>query len=249
MDDIISVLSKASIFDCLPAQTLNRISKRAHQNVHKKGKILFIHGDIAEHYYVVKSGHVKLFRETVDGTQAVIDVLSEGEVFGHSLLFEENTYPYSAEIAESGTIISLPLSDLREEVYKDNTVSVSVLRTITDQLKKKDRELEHRSTQSATQRISCFILRQALQEKTNLPVIHLPYDKMLLAARLGMQPETFSRALSQLKKKTGMRIEGSSIYLDTLDKLSSYTCSSCSGKFPCEDLVQSTKNEKNLGDH
>lgn len=236
MNDIINTLSKTSIFDNLSIHNLHEIAKRAHQNMYEKGKLLFIHGDIAEHYYMVKSGHVKLFKETLEGTQAIIDIFSAGDVFAYNLLFEKNTYPYSAEIAESGTIISLPLSDLRDEMYKNNNVSVSVLKALSHQLERKDKELEHRSTQSATQRISCFILRLALKENKNLPVIKLPYDKMLLAARLGMQPETFSRALSKLKKKTGIKIEGSSVYLDTIDQLSSYTCTSCSGKFPCEDL-------------
>lgn len=243
MDDIIKALLKAPIFDELEPSVLEKISEHAHQNMHKKGKILFIHGDIAEHYYVVKSGHIKLFRETLDGTQAVIDVLSEGDIFGHNILFEEHTYPYSAEVAESGTIISLPLSDLREEIHNNHEIAISVLHTITHQLRRKERELEHRATQSATQRISCFLLRQALREKSNFSVIRLPYDKMLLAARLGMQPETFSRALSQLKKKTGIRIEGSYIHLDTLEQLSAYTCSSCSGKFPCEDLTRDSKEK------
>lgn len=242
MENIINALSGVSIFSELDPSILNRLSKRAHQTTHKKGKILFIHGDVAEHYYVVKSGHVKLFRETLDGVQAVIDVLSADDVFGHNLLFEDHTYPYSAEVAESGSIISLPLSDLREEIHNNNDIAVSLLRTMTHELGRKERELEHRSTQSATQRISCFILRQALREKSSLPVIRLPYDKMLLAARLGMQPETFSRALSKLKKKTGMRIEGSFIHLDTIEQLSTYACSSCSGKFPCEDLVSCIPN-------
>jgi len=242
MDDIINILSKASIFEKLEPQIINKLSERAHQNMHKKGKILFIYGDIAEHYYVVKSGHVKLFRETLDGTQAVLNVLSQGDIFGHNLLFEKNTYPYSAEIAEAGTIISLPLSDLREETHKNNDITLSILRTITHQLEQTERELERRSTQSATQRIGCFLLRQAIQQKTNPPTIRLPYDKMLLAAFLGMQPETFSRALSRLKKKNKIRIEGSYIHLETLDQLSIYTCSSCSGKFPCEDLMRNNPN-------
>ena len=236
MENVINALSSVSIFSELDSSILNRLSERAHQTTQKKGKLLFIHGDIAEHYYVVKSGHVKLFRETLDGVQAVIDVLSAGDIFGHNLLFDDHTYPYSAEVAQSGSIISLPLSDLREEIYNSNETAISVLRSIAHQLKRKERELEHRATQSATQRISCFILRQALQEKSSLLVIRLPYDKMLLAARLGMQPETFSRALSRLKKKTGIRIEGSFIHLDTIEQLSTYACSSCSGKFPCEDL-------------
>ncbi len=238
MDDVTAAaLSKIPIFNGLEPDVLDKIASHAHQNTYKKGKILFIHGDIAEHYYIVKSGHVKLFRETLDGTQTVIDVLSENDIFGHSLLFEDNRYPSSAEIAQTGVIISLPLSDLREEMYKNNDIAVNLLRAITLQLNHKDRELEHRFTQSATQRIGCFLLRQALKDKTGRPVITLPYDKMLLAARLGMQPETFSRALSRLKKKTGMKIEGACIHLDTLDRLSTYTCSSCSVKFPCKDLI------------
>lgn len=241
MDNIINALSDVSIFKTLDPAILGRISERTHQTMHKKGKILFIHGDTAEHYYVVASGHVKLFRETLEGTQAIIDILSAGDVFGHNILFEDSTYPYSAEVAESGVIISLPLSDLREEVYNNHGAALSVLRTITQQLERKERELERRSTQSATQRISCFLLRQALREKSSLPVIRLPYDKMLLAARLGMQPETFSRALSRLKKKTGIRIEGSYIHLVSIDQLSTYACSSCSGKYPCEDLLRAPK--------
>ncbi|MCK5373652.1 MAG: Crp/Fnr family transcriptional regulator [Alphaproteobacteria bacterium] len=233
MDDIINTLSEAPLFATLTPSVLNDISKNAHPNAHKKGKILFIHGDPAEHYYIVKSGHIKLFRETVDGTQTIIDVLSQGNVFGHTLVFEENTYPYSAEIAESGIIISLPLSDLRDALYNDNTIAINMLRATTNRLRLREKELEHRSTQNASQRIACFFLRHTLQRKNDSLVIHLPYDKMLLAAHLGMQPETFSRALLKLKKDTGIRIEGSSIYLNTLDRLSSYVCSSCSERFPC----------------
>ena len=237
MDDIINTLSEVPLFAALSSSTLSTLSKHAHPSAHKKGKILFIHGDPAEHYYIVKSGHIKLFRETVDGTQAIIDVLSQGNIFGHTLIFEEKTYPYSAEIAESGIIISLPLSDLRDALYNDNDIAINMLRAITLQLHRREKELERRSTQNAAQRIACFFLRQTLQKKSDSLVIHLPYDKMLLAAHLGMQPETFSRALLRLKKDTGIRIDGSSIYLNTLKQLSSYTCTSCSDRFPCEDLT------------
>ncbi len=237
MDDILNIISTIPIFSEVESTILDKFLEHAHQNMYKKGKMLFIHGDLAEHYYIVKSGHVKLFKETLDGTQAVIDVLSKGDIFGHTLLFEEHTYQYSAEIAESGTIISLPLSDLREEISNNHSLAMGMLKTVTHQLQNREIEIEHRSTQSATQRIGCFILCQAINNKSTLPNIRLPYDKMLLAARLGMQPETFSRALSRLKKETGIRIEGSVVHLDTLEQLSSYSCSSCSGKFPCKKLT------------
>ncbi|MFP4464642.1 MAG: Crp/Fnr family transcriptional regulator [Alphaproteobacteria bacterium] len=241
MDDIVKTLARISIFKNTPPPLLQNIAKQAHASKHKKGKVLFIHGDKAQNYYIIKNGHVKLFRETLDGTQATIDVLTKGDIFAHTLVLEEETYPYSAEIVQPGTIISLPLSDLREAIHTHNDLAVAMLQTVAHQYHQRERELEHRSTQTTSQRIGCFLLRQFQNQQNDSLAINLPYDKMLLAARLGMQPETFSRALSKLKKETGIRTEGTWIYLETLDKLSSYACPACSGRFPCADLAQKRK--------
>lgn len=238
MDDLIDVLSRVPVFEGVSLDVLRALSKRAHPTMYEKGKLLFICGDEAEYYYIIQKGYVKLCKETLEGEQVVLDVLSAQDVFGHTALFDGDTYVCNAEVCESALIISLPLSELREALYSDSThtLSIGLLRTMISQNQKRERELEHRSTQSATQRIGCFLLRQSFLRKDGLLVIHLPYDKMLLAARLGMQPETFSRALSRLKKKTGIRVQGAFVYLERIEQLSSYVCPSCSGKFPCEDL-------------
>ena len=79
-------------------------------------------------------------------------------------------------------------------------------------------------------------MRLEKEEKDGIVRIHLPYDKTLVAARLGMQPETFSRALSKLKKETGIRVQGAYIEMDSIDPLASYSCIACSSEFPCGDL-------------
>jgi CRP-like cAMP-binding protein len=91
--------------------------------------------------------------------------------------------------------------------------------------------------QNAPQRIGCFLLRLANQTALdNTITIHLPYDKTLVASRLGMQPETFSRALAKLKEKTGIRIKGATIEMESLNQLSDFSCAACSSSFPCKDL-------------
>lgn len=102
--------------------------------------------------------------------------------------------------------------------------------------RQQDRELEHRTIQNAPQRIGCFLLRLTNQEEEGSVKIHLPYDKTLVASRLGMQPETFSRALNKLKDKTGIRVKGATVELDNLEQLTSYSCSACSSEFPCKDI-------------
>ncbi len=220
-----------------------QITNEAHAQTYTKGKILFIHEEKATHFYVIKSGWVKLFRETLDGTQSVVDILPAGHVFGETAIFEDNTYPYSAEIIEKAEIISAPISTLKQEIENNNTLALNMLTTMARYRRQQDRELEHRTIQNAPQRIGCFLLRLTNQNEKGPVTIHLPYDKTLVASRLGMQPETFSRALSKLKENIGMQINGATIEIDTLDSLINFSCAACSSEFPCKDLA--CTNNKN----
>jgi len=203
---------------------------------HEKGKILFIHGDEADRFYVIKSGWIKLFRETLDGAQAVVDILTTNQIFGETAIFEDGSYPYSAEIVEPAEIISLPISELKAEIENNNKLALAMLASMSRYRRQKDTEIEHLSIQNAPQRIGCFLLRLADQSAKGTVKIHLPYDKTLVASRLGMQPETFSRALSKLKIQTGISVKGATIEMDSLDQLTKYSCAACSSEFPCKDL-------------
>ncbi|MBL4803625.1 MAG: Crp/Fnr family transcriptional regulator [Alphaproteobacteria bacterium] len=204
---------------------------------HGKGKILFLHEDEAASFFLIKSGWVKLFRETLDGSQSVVDILPAGHIFGETAIFENDRYPYSGEVVEPAEIVSLPLSALKAEIRENNDFAFSMMSAMARYRRQQDRELEHRTIQNAPQRIGCFLLRLADQSKTGPVTIHLPYDKTLVASRLGMQPETFSRALSKLKSQTGITIKGATIEMDSLNQLVEFSCAACSSEFPCKDLT------------
>lgn len=202
-----------------------------------KGKIVFIHEEQAENFYILTAGWVKLFRETADGAQSIIDILPAGHTFGETPIFEDGLYPYSAEIVEPSVVISAPLSLLKEELQSNNELSMNMLKHLIRYKRGQDRELEHMTVQNAPQRIGCFLMRLADSDSKGPVTIHLPYDKTLLAARLGMQPETFSRALAKLKEQTGIRVKGAVVELDNLEQLINYSCQVCSSEFPCKDVV------------
>ena len=213
------------------------LSAGAHEHSFHKGKILFIHEDAADKLYYVKKGWVKLFRETLDGAQSIVDIIPAGHIFGETAIFENEQYPYSAEVVEPSDLISFPLAALKAEIETNNKLALSMMTSMAHYHRQQDRELEHRTLQNAPQRIGCFLLRLTDQTASGAVTIHLPYDKTLVAARLGMQPETFSRALSKLRDKTGIRIKGATVELDSLDQLIQYSCAACSSEFPCHDLV------------
>jgi len=139
-------------------------------------------------------------------------------------------------VVEDADILSLSLSHLKSEIEKNSQLALNMLGDMARYRRRQDTEIEHLSTQNASQRIGCFLLRLTDQNKAGAVSIHLPYDKILLSARLGMQPETFSRALAKLREQTGIRVKGATIEMDSLEQLISYTCSACSSEFPCRDL-------------
>lgn len=202
----------------------------------EKGRILFLQDDPADYFYVIVSGLVKLFRETVDGTQAVIDVLSAGRIFGECGAFLQKKYTYGTEIVENAELIAIPLSALSKAIEMDGKFSMNMLDFMARRQGKSAREIESLSLQSAPQRIGCFLLQLVPQGEAKNVAVHLPYDKTLIASRLGMQPETFSRALRRLTDVTGVRVKGAIVEIDDVQRIMDYSCAACSSGFPCENL-------------
>ncbi|HRJ67187.1 MAG TPA: Crp/Fnr family transcriptional regulator [Alphaproteobacteria bacterium] len=232
---VLSHLRRQALFKPLSDDALAGLAEYVALKREKKGTVLFSAEAPNEKIYLVLSGWVKLFRETLAGDEAVTDVLSSGGFFGEFGLSGHDEMPYGAEVVEDAEIISIPRFLLAEEIMRNSLFGMAVVQNMTRQRLQRDMEIEHRTVQSAPQRIGCFLLKFCRGDNAGPVVLHLPYDKTVVAHRLGMQPETFSRALAKLREETGIRVRGATVEIDNLQKLVDYTCSACSASFPCAD--------------
>lgn len=198
----------------------------------KKNDIIYNLEDKAEWFYLINDGWVKLSRETLNGEEAILDVLGKDEVFAENTMFENFRYTANATAVEDTEVIRLPLGFLANSVEGDSELAMSLLKCSTSKLSSKNKEIEHLSVKNAPQKIGCFLLRLCNHSKEEQS-LHLPFDKILIAAKLGMKPETFSRALLKLKDETGISVDGRNFKIPALSNLSQYSCSSCSSQFPC----------------
>ncbi len=233
--DITATLSNCALFRGLSDSQRTDLMQQASIVHAAKGKTLYVHQEEASSFYIVSQGWIKLFRETLDGNEAVIDILNDGHIFGETSMFGNGSYSSSAQAVEDTTLIRLPISSLRQIIEAEPKVALNLLDSMSRFRQQQERELEHRSLQNAPQRIGCFLLRLCGTEMPDEVTLHLPYDKTLLAARLGMKPETFSRALAKLRSETGISINGAAIHISNVRHLVEYSCSACSQSFPCED--------------
>ncbi len=231
-------LRSVPLFSACSADVIKNLAQGAVFQSHKKGKVLFIHEEQASRYYLICSGWVKIFRETLDGTQAVIDILSARHLVGDRAVLLDDKYPYSVEVVENADVISLPSHELKTELERNPQLAQAMMKLMAQEHKQQVSEIEHLSIQNAPQRIGCFLLRLTTQGQKGRVKIHLPYDKTLIASRLGMQPETFSRALKKLKKETGIEVKGATVLIEDLQRLSDFSCAMCSSNYPCKDLTK-----------
>lgn len=231
------------MFSELPEDVARGFYEAGQTRTLKKGEHAFIQHDPAQDFYLILSGWVKLYRETLDGDEAVLDVMTGRHIFGESALFEKSTYPFSAVAVEDTQVLAFPFSYLTRRFEDTPAVAIGMLRAMSRYRAQQTMEIEHRTLQSAPQRIGCFLLRLVQPQTTGAFSLTLPYDKTLLASRLGMKPETFSRALSRLKDDLNLKVVGPTIEIPDIENLADFACSACSASFPCDDLTGRGKRD------
>ncbi len=233
-----SMLRAHSLFSGMTEELFADFSHAAQELKRDKGNVLFLQDDTAEWFYFIVSGWVKIFRETIEGDEAVLDVLTSGHIFGEAAIMDGGMHTVGAAVVENATLLRLPASLLKNAITKSHDVALGMLASISRQRRQQTQEIENLNMQNAPQRIGCFLLRLCRNSETNAEAadFKLPYDKSLIAARLGMQCETFSRALNKLRKQTSIEVKGAQVDIPDIEELSEFACSRCSNEYPCSDL-------------
>lgn len=188
----------------LPEALVERVLDKAIPLHLERGQVLFTLGAPADAFFVVLEGWVKLFRLTPDGAEAVVAALSSGESFAEPPACLGEPYPVSAMAATDARVMKVPMSGLRQEMRSDPDLALAALASSYRFLRQLVTQIERLEVQTAPQRLAAFLLgltavRQGACE------VRLPHEKQLLAGRLGMSPESLSRAFARLRTQ-GVRV-------------------------------------------
>lgn len=204
-----------------PDEFLDPLLAMSSWHSYDRGETLFLHGETAKSVHIVIEGWVKLFRVAPNGGEAVVSVFTKGESFGEAVAFRNNQYPVTAEAVTACELIQIPTSALMEMMRKDPEIGVSILASTFTHLHSLVAQLEQLKAQTGAQRVAEFLL-EICEKDSGSCVVKLPYDKVLIAGRLGMKPESLSRAFSKLKP-LGVKIARNEAVIDDIDRLREYS--------------------------
>lgn len=73
-----------------------------------KGEVLFEQGESATHFFLVRSGRIKMSSYNDDGREFVQGYFVEGESFGEPPFFNQMPYPAAATAVEKSSVWKIP---------------------------------------------------------------------------------------------------------------------------------------------
>ena len=202
-------LRAAPLLSRLTDEQLERVRMRAVQRRLDEGELLFAQGAPAERFYLVQSGQMRLFRLAPDGSEKVIEIVSPGQTFAEALTFMDTPrYPVSAAALAPARLIAIDARDFAAMLRGSVETCFVVMGALSQRLRALIGEIDELTLHSAKGRVARWLLARCPAERRAL-VLDVP--KGVLASRLSIQPETFSRVAKQLASDGVIEVQGAHV--------------------------------------
>jgi CRP-like cAMP-binding protein len=171
---------------------------------------LFEMGARAEHFYLVRSGQVQLFRVAPNGAEKVIEILGPGQAFAEAVMFMDlRSYPVNAAAVTPAEVLAFEMTPFLAILRESPATCLRVLGSLSMRLHRKVGEIESLSVQNATLRLANFLLAETRSAGRDAVALAVP--KRVLASRLSLQPETLSRVLGALAERGVVVSDGATL--------------------------------------
>jgi CRP/FNR family transcriptional activator FtrB len=204
-----SVMEALPLFKGVPAASRAALLQHALLHSVPAGTVLFEQGEQPNFQHIVMSGSAHLFGRSTEGREVLIEVVEPGDLVIPAAVMMGAPYLMQARVPEPSRVLLIQAAVFRAAVQQDPALAQAVIASLSGQFRRLVRQIKNMKLRSSVQRVGCYIL--ALSKRQGRPDrVILPYEKNLIASKLGITRESFSRALSLLQKE-GIAVQGEMI--------------------------------------
>lgn len=180
--------------------------------------LLYVQGEEASRLYLVLEGWVRLFRAGSNGRDSTVALLGRGESVGESGILNGGRYLFSAVAATDARLLQVPTSGFASRLRSDPDLGRNLITAASAHLQRLALQVERLTHQSSVQRVASLLVERCSPGSEGRAEVELPLDKALIAAQLGMQPETLSRSLAKLRG-LGVETRGNRVVVKDVGRL------------------------------
>lgn len=211
---LLDELHHVFLFEELDDEQLTRVLRNSQRVSLPAKSLLFEAGQPADRFYLVHQGQIKLFSLSIDGDEKVMEILYPGNTFAEAIMFmQAKRYPVSAQALVDTELYSFDMKGFRKILEESQQTCFRLMAGMSRRLHARINEISNLTLHNATYRLVVFLLDQLPEDAIELAEIHLSTPKSVIASRLSIQPETFSRILTRLAAAGLIEVKGNDISL------------------------------------
>jgi CRP-like cAMP-binding protein len=179
---------------------------------YKKNETIFDEDEVANFYYQILEGSVRLFNSNDEGKEFTQGIFCKGDGFGEPPLFINETYPAKAVTIQDSTIIKLSKDKFFKILDEYPSIQKYFLVLLAQKIHSKSRTSKEIINQKPEFRIIAFL--NSFKKKsgyTNEKVL-IPYTRQEIANYTGLRVETVIRVFTKMKQANKVEIVNHKIY-------------------------------------
>ncbi len=213
-------LRKLYLFTGLNDQQLALVKQNMRYIKLEEGEYLFKHGQPTERFFMLKGGYIKLFRISLGGAEKVFEVISPGQSFAEAMMFmPDSVYPVTAQAISNSVLLSFDNKTFVNILKESSDTCFRLMFHMSKRLRMWLNEIDNLTLQNATYRLVNYLLYQVPDEHKKVYEFSFPVPKHVIASRLSIKPETFSRILRSLNLEGFIAVKGRSIRIHNVERL------------------------------
>jgi len=221
---VLAFLGNVPLFKELAPMEVDRIAAHTRQVRAARGEILFHRGDEALGFHVIVLGQIKLAFISARGDEKVVDVLGPGQSFGEAVMFMERPHVVTAQALADSLLLYVSREAVFEELERDPRFARRMIAGLSRRLHDLMGNLEAHLMRSGRQRVIGFLLHECNSEAAgdNPLEVMLPTTKSVVASRLNLTLEHFSRILHELAAEGLIEVRGRKVQIPDLKRLRAF---------------------------
>lgn len=213
-------LKRLPLFADFGPDELNAIASATTEQHVARGTAVFQRGDPCNGFHTVIFGQVKLGFVSAQGNEKIVEVVGPGHSFGEALMFMERPYILNAHAMADTLLLHISKNAIFGELERNPLLARRMLAGMSRRLHGLISDVESYSLRSGSQRIVGYLLKD--EPESDGAQVVLGMSKKMLASRLNLTPEYFSRVLHELVDKGMIAVRGREITILDLHRLRAF---------------------------
>jgi CRP-like cAMP-binding protein len=189
------------------------LANGAHYDQYNMGDTIFHEGSVPKFYFQIVTGVVELNNYSEDGKEFTQNILSNGQSFGESLLFNDKVYPMNAVAKTDCTVLKLPKKDFINLLIQNPEASAQMFKCLADRLYHKYVMLFNNSLSEPSAKIKTLMdYLKDYNSNNDKYSFEVPFTRQQLANLTGLRVETVIRTIKKMESQNLLKIEQRKIY-------------------------------------